>query len=464
MKKGKLKPEQVEQRMALVTGTLSYDAFADADLVIEAVFENMDVKQSVFETLDRVCKPGAILASNTSYLNIDRIASFTNGMLTYSNTMEHLNMLDADFYFRITDSMLSQDVSSTLLILDQALERGFEGDVIINGLAEHFRNLLLCKDARMAKLLDVPNDHRPMYNEKANQTPPSFVLSALNVISDSELQYKTATNKRLHVEMCLIRLCFLLQSIPGSLAGGEKKNSDSLAVAGSFQPAVSSLGSSTSSVQSQAINQEYPANNQTETVVNESVTQMQSSSPAHVPQSIVNPAPEAAPVAAAPPKPMTSAPSTGAKKLSMNLLQDIDSEVAKATANQTQEQKTISPERAEEIFEAFKKKLHSENKGVLHAQFSMMRIEVFPPDEVKLISPSELTDTYAKDQRTLLNDFYRAETDMIVRITTAIVEDEAAKATQTNAVLSKSEIYEAMARKNPNVAALKDRLGMQIEY
>ncbi len=77
MKKGKLKPEQVEQRMALVTGTLSYDAFVDADLVIEAVFENMDVKQSVFETLDRVCKPGAILASNTSYLNIDRIASFT---------------------------------------------------------------------------------------------------------------------------------------------------------------------------------------------------------------------------------------------------------------------------------------------------------------------------------------------------------------------------------------------------
>ena len=77
MKKGKLKPEQVEQRMAAVTGTLTYDAFADVDLVVEAVFENMDVKQTVFETLDKVCKPGAILASNTSYLNVDRIASFT---------------------------------------------------------------------------------------------------------------------------------------------------------------------------------------------------------------------------------------------------------------------------------------------------------------------------------------------------------------------------------------------------
>jgi 3-hydroxyacyl-CoA dehydrogenase len=77
MKKGKLKPEQVEQRMAMVTGTLSYDGFKDVDLVIEAVFENMDVKKTVFETLDQVCKPGAILASNTSYLNIDTIAGFT---------------------------------------------------------------------------------------------------------------------------------------------------------------------------------------------------------------------------------------------------------------------------------------------------------------------------------------------------------------------------------------------------
>ncbi len=77
MKKGKLTAAQVEQRMALVTPTLDYPAFADADLVIEAVFENMAVKQQVFEALDAVCKPGAILASNTSYLDINRIASFT---------------------------------------------------------------------------------------------------------------------------------------------------------------------------------------------------------------------------------------------------------------------------------------------------------------------------------------------------------------------------------------------------
>src|ERR1700744_1274444 len=141
---------------------------------------------------------------------LDRIASFTNGMLTYSSTMEHLNLLDADFYFALTDHMLSQDVAGALLLLDQTLEKGFEGDVIINGLAEHFRNLLLCKDQRMVMLLDVPGDLKSAYFEKANQSPPSFILSALNVITDSELQYKNATNKRLHVELCMMRLCFLM--------------------------------------------------------------------------------------------------------------------------------------------------------------------------------------------------------------------------------------------------------------
>ena len=386
---------------------------------------------------------------------LDRIASFTNGMLTYSNTMEHLNLLDADFYFRLTDSMLSQDVAGTLLLLDQALEKGFEGDVIINGLAEHFRNLLLCKDARMAKLLDVPNDHRPMYNEKANQTPPSFILSALNVINDSELQYKSATNKRLHVEMCLIRLCFLLQSIPASQsAGGDdvKKNSSSVSIplTNNPQPVNNQSQSSVKAQEPVVESVPYPVNNIVEKKVEEAVAKPIQPQPAPAPTQKQDP--------------VAKQPVSAAKKLSMNMLQDIESEVAKATANQDTEQKILTEERAEELFDAYKKKLQSEGKSVLFSQFCMMRVEVLPPDELRLISPSELTDTYAREQRSLLTDFYRTETDMIVRITTAIIEDESVKAAQNTVVLSKSEMYEAMARKNPAVAALKDGLGMQIEY
>src|SRR5690554_3300283 len=109
---------------------------------------------------------------------LDRISGFTNGVLTYANTMEHLNMLDSEFYFGLTDQILAQDVSSVLLTLDGVLDRGFEGDVVLEGLAEHMRNLLLCKDARMAKLLDVPQSHQHLFYEKARQAPPSFILSA----------------------------------------------------------------------------------------------------------------------------------------------------------------------------------------------------------------------------------------------------------------------------------------------
>jgi len=391
---------------------------------------------------------------------LDRIASFTNGMLTYSNTMEHLNLLDADYYFRLTDCMLSQDVAATLLQLDQALEKGFEGDVIINGLAEHFRNLLLCKDQRMAILLDVPGDFKPVYFEKAHQTPPSFILSALNVITDCELQYKNATNKRLHVEMCLIRLCYLLQAVNGTqvtVSNFESQESDTVKkntsrVAIPSAPTVEQ-GSKSTLVKIKQLN-DYEQVKSIENVAQEP------------------PAPKfdrekqvtSAPVPAEMPEACVTPPATNSRRLSKGM-SSIDEDVIKAAANQDKVEKLLSLETAQGLFDEYKKQLQAANKNVIYAQFCMMRVEVLPPDEVHIISPSQLTDTYAKEQRNHLIDFYRTKANMIVRITMEIQEDEEAKALQnSNAVMSKSEIFEAMAQKNPSLTKLKDSLGMQIEY
>ena len=393
---------------------------------------------------------------------LDRIASFTNGMLTYANTMEHLNLLDAEYYFRLTDAMLCQDVAGALLLLDQALEKGFEGDVIINGLAEHFRNLLLCKDARMARLLDVPNDFRPVYNEKANQTPPSFILSALNVINDSELNYKTATNKRLHVELCLVRLCFLLQAVSGSQVSiGVAQLADNTAEKKNNSPNGDELKKGpqpTSDNNAQNNNYEQAAiNNQTVQEPGDTQYKNVDTKPVSAAAPEIKPQP-------APATPPPGRPSSGSRKLSMNILDDLTSEITRATANQDKEQKILSKETADQLFEKYKQQLQAANKNVIYAQFTMMRVDVLPPDELRIISPSELTDTYAKEQRTSLIDFYRAETKMIVRITTEIQEDESVKAEQNKTVLSKSEMYEAMAQKNPQLTRLKEGLGMSIEY
>lgn len=140
---------------------------------------------------------------------MDRIAGFTNGNITYTQTIEHLNILDADVYFKLTDILLSKDIGGALLLLEEVLQKGFEGDVLLNGFAEHFRNLLLCKEKRMAQLLDLAEQHKRTYYERAQITPTEFIVSALSIINKAELEYKNALNKRLHVELCLIRLCHL---------------------------------------------------------------------------------------------------------------------------------------------------------------------------------------------------------------------------------------------------------------
>ncbi len=371
----------------------------------------------------------------------DRIVSFTNGMLTYSGTMEHLNMLDADYYFKLLDMMLAQDVSGVMLELDDALERGFEGDVIIDGIAQHLRNLLLCKDPRMAKLLDVPNEHKPIYHEKANQSPPSYIISALNVVNECELSYKNANNKRLHVEMCLIRLCYLLQ------ATQEKKNDnvedESTAQIVSPKPAT---------VTPQAVTPSSPPPPQP---IPEPREERNAEKPA-------SETPKAIPLT---PSVKTSKP---AESKSRRVRRDIMAEIDDAVNNMEEVEDTstieLTQEVVEKIFSEYKEKAQKGNKSMLYAQLMLMTPEVKPPDEICFVVPTDLTNTYALNQRDELLEYFSNKTNIRIRITTEIRLDENVEQTQQDIVLSKPEMLEAMINKNPNLGKLKDNLNLQIEY
>jgi DNA polymerase-3 subunit gamma/tau len=155
---------------------------------------------------------------------LDKIVSFTNGELSYRNTLEHLNILDADYYFRILDAMQQQDLPEALLIYDDINRKGFEGDLVLNGLAEFIRNLLVCKDEKVAALLDAVESFRERYVSMGKKVDAVYLVSALNVLNDAEINYKSARNKRLHVELALIKLCYLAQAMQ-VVAGttGEKK-------------------------------------------------------------------------------------------------------------------------------------------------------------------------------------------------------------------------------------------------
>ncbi|MDP3392336.1 DNA polymerase III subunit gamma/tau [Sediminibacterium sp.] len=144
---------------------------------------------------------------------LDKIVSFTNGTVTYQNTLEHLNILDEDYFFQLLECMQKQDMAGAMLLFDQINRKGFEGDLVLNGFAEFIRNLLVCKDPKSAALLEVVEGMQQKYLQVAQQTTLSYLVSALNILNDTEVNYKMARNKRLHVELSLIKLSFLQQAI-----------------------------------------------------------------------------------------------------------------------------------------------------------------------------------------------------------------------------------------------------------
>lgn len=144
---------------------------------------------------------------------LDKIVSFSNGALTYSNTLEHLNILDEDYYFKLLDCMMQQQLSDAMLLYDEINRKGFEGDTLLEGYSEFVRNLLVSKDAKAAILLEVADDFKQKYLQAAQQIATGWLIAALNLLNEAEINYKQARNKRLHVELTIIKLCYLLQAV-----------------------------------------------------------------------------------------------------------------------------------------------------------------------------------------------------------------------------------------------------------
>ena len=149
----------------------------------------------------------------------DQIVSFSSKNVNYKTVIDNLNILDYDYYFKLTDAILSEDVANALLLFDEILSNGFDGNHFITGLASHFRNLLVCKDASTLKLLEVSEGIRQKYTIQSQLAPLSFLISALNISNQCDLNYKTSKNQRLQVELTLIKLCHIPAAVNLSTAG-----------------------------------------------------------------------------------------------------------------------------------------------------------------------------------------------------------------------------------------------------
>jgi len=151
----------------------------------------------------------------------DQVVSFSGNQITYQKVIENLNVLDYEYYFKLTDAFFKNDLSSALMTFNDILEKGFDAHHFISGLSEHFRNLLVVKDEITLQLLEVGANIREKYKEQTRIITPEFLFSSLEISNKCDLNYRISRNKRLHVELALIELCNVTS---------EKKNSDSIEI------------------------------------------------------------------------------------------------------------------------------------------------------------------------------------------------------------------------------------------
>ena len=164
----------------------------------------------------------------------DRIVTFSGNTVTYKDAVENLNILDYEYYFRATELCLAGDISGSMLLFNEVLESGFNGHEFVNGLATHFRNLLMSQDASTVKLLEVTDKIQGRYQLQAKVCSPLNLLKSLRFMNECDVQYRGSKNQRLLVELTLMKMCALYK-MPSAEAAeqvAEKKNTNS----GSLNP------------------------------------------------------------------------------------------------------------------------------------------------------------------------------------------------------------------------------------
>lgn len=165
----------------------------------------------------------------------------TDNALRHADVLENLHILDSDYYFQLTDFFVNQNHTDALVLLDEIMRKGFDGQQFIAGLSEHFRNLLFAKDLKTLALMELSEENRAKFQAQSAKTSASFLLSAMNLCSQCEIHYKAAKNARLHVELTLLKINYLpsvyqpAASQP-AVEGGAGKKSESKPIATAAVP------------------------------------------------------------------------------------------------------------------------------------------------------------------------------------------------------------------------------------
>jgi DNA polymerase-3 subunit gamma/tau len=376
---------------------------------------------------------------------LDKIVSFSNGELSYSNTLEHLNILDEDYYFKLLDCMQQEHLSDAMLLYDEINRKGFEGDSLLEGYSEFVRNLLVSKDTRAAILLEVADDFKQKYMQAAQQVSTGWLIAALNLLNDAEINYKQARNKRLHVELAIIKLCYLLQAVEivnneGSIA---KKKLVETAKPVAFR-----------SIQVIKVKEQGQAA-APEPVIKKNKEARQPE--AHTRLVIEEPEPGFE-------KKVQTIPGNDEPKRSLGSLDAIRKKVtAQNKANGT-EVKELTDEELQTYWHQFIEKLNEKKNHSAVTNFKMAALKIIDNNSIEIIAENNIQQKFIEQERAeLVDGLQQYFCNRQLTYNVVIIEKEGA-GEPAERPLSSREQYQKIIEEYPLVKELKDRLRLELDY
>ena len=383
---------------------------------------------------------------------LDKIVSFSNGALTYENTLEHLNILDEGYFFKLLTHLTEQDLTSAMLLYDEINQKGFEGDTVLYGMAAFIRNILVCKDKASAHLLESIEGWRDQYLAAADKIGTPYLVSALNILNESEIQFKMARNKRLHVELALIKLNFLQQAIELSMEDGQQ-------------------------VKKKLVDAHYPIRTKkiiplSNIVVNaEAKLVIETAAPTSKPASTPVSTPAATPKAATPP--VQNSPSdnstsqispnvTGGKKSLLAVLQqkygnDYSIEEVKDAIS-------LNMETLQQCWNDYAVKMEKELKHSVAGTFKIATLQIEDPTHFTITVPALTAQKFVEQERmrlmeTIWERFQNRAIQFSILVDAGEKED-----VPLHLKLNSKQKFEHIAKQYPLVQELKERLNLEVNF
>ncbi len=347
--------------------------------------------------------------------------------------------------------MQQQKLSDAMLLYDDINRKGFEGDMVLNAFSEFLRNLLVCKDEKVANLLEVVESFKDKYIATAKATSASWIISALNVLNEAEINYKQARNKRLHVELALIKLTYLQQAI--DLTSPDKKKVAEKAVQfRAIKPiAVNSPQTTDDREKPLAVGRDKMAGNNS-SLVNTSSAKLMVEEPKQT--------------YTAPPKATTTTATTtsGSTAVKGSNLARIRQHVADKNNLTTQKAKDLTEEELQVAWKEFILKLKTANKHSVVSTLEMMECKLRTPELFEITCFGNVQLGFLKQEKTsLLEHIQHFFHNPSINIHVELVETQEEE-NPTDKPLSTKEQFIRMVEKYPLVKELKDRLGMELDY